>query len=359
MKNDTVEAGIDTICYACILTSTQKDCMLQAVKGRPGFQTKVCNYWKGQFVYTYSGWAGVRLRLRRSGEAVPWELEVIAHPARVLGNPDRSALYVPQKDSYREFLRRADAWLEESAVPCALKEMQVRRADYTQNHCFSDVELVQAYLRILKKSRVLPHYRVEEFREEEGKTKDVREANRHSYKQSCKSAAFFAYDKTAQLAMLGEEGTKLKSGRILRLEVQLRRKALRHWIPEKDLDSGWKTVKHLGKQGDAILQWYWERLQPGGGSYVRYQTAWERVETVKGKKLREQMCTLLRRTSDSQNLETALEKCRKQDGWSRGQIHRVLEAFKKLGIHPITLPNHGKWERLEIHKSAERKTSIT
>lgn len=47
MKNDTVEAGIDTVCYACILTSTQKDCMLQVVKGRPGFQTKVCNYWKG------------------------------------------------------------------------------------------------------------------------------------------------------------------------------------------------------------------------------------------------------------------------------------------------------------------------
>ena len=135
--------------------------------------------------------------------------------------------------------------------------MCIRDRDYTQNHCFSDAELVQAYLRILKKSRVLPHYRVEEFREEEGKTKDVREANRHSYKQSCKSAAFFTYDKTAQLAMLGEEGTKLKSGRILRLEVQLRRKALRRWIPEKALDSGWKTVKHLGKQGDAILRWYW------------------------------------------------------------------------------------------------------
>ena len=77
MKNHTVEAGIDTICYACILTSTQKDCMLQAVKGRPGFQTKVRNYWKGQFVYTYSGWAGIRLRLRRNGEAAPWELLVL------------------------------------------------------------------------------------------------------------------------------------------------------------------------------------------------------------------------------------------------------------------------------------------
>ena len=106
-------------------------------------------------------------------------------------------------------------------------------------------------------------------------------------------------------------------------------------------------MKHLGKQGDAILRWYWERLQPGGGSYVRYQTAWEQVEAVKGKKLRERMHTLLRRTSDSRNLETALKKCREQDGWSRGQIHRVLEAFKKLGIHPITLPNHGQWERLE------------
>lgn len=84
-----------------------------------------------------------------------------------------------------------------------LKEMQLRRANYTQNYCFSGAELVQAYLRILKKSRVLPHYRVEQFREGKGKTKDVREANRHSYKQSCNSAAFFAYDKTTQLAILG------------------------------------------------------------------------------------------------------------------------------------------------------------
>lgn len=347
MKEHAVEAGIDTISYACTLTGGQKDRVLQAIKGKTGFRTEVRDYWTGRFVYTYSGWSGIRLRLRRTGEAAPWELEVIAHPARVLGNPDRSALYVPQKDSYRAFLRRADEWLEEAAVPCALQDMQLRRADYTQNHCFSDKDLVEVWLRILKKSRVLPHYRVEQFREGEGKTKDVREANRHSYKQSCKSASFFAYDKTAQMVMLGEEGAKLKSGRILRLEVQLRRKALRHWIPQKDLESSWKTVKRLGERGEQILRWYWDRLQPGGGSYVRYQTAWEKVETVKGKKLRERMHTLLRRTSDSRNLETALEKCRENDGWSRGQIHRVLQAFQKLGISPVTLPNHGKRERVE------------
>lgn len=81
---------------------------------------------------------------------------------------------------------------------------------------------------------------------------------------------------------------------------------------------------------------------------MRYQTAWEQVETVKRKKLRERMHTLLRRTSDSRNLETVLKKCREQDGWSRGQIHRVLEAFKKLGVSPIALPNQGKWERIEL-----------
>ena len=98
MKNDTMEAGIDTICYACTLTSDQKDRILHENKRKSkGFRTEVRDYWKGRFVYTYSGWAGVRLRLRRSGEAAPRELEVIAHPARVLGNPDRSALYVPQK----------------------------------------------------------------------------------------------------------------------------------------------------------------------------------------------------------------------------------------------------------------------
>lgn len=50
---------------------------------------------EGTFFYIYSSWPGIRLRLRWGREAASWELEVIAHPARVLGNPDRSALYVP------------------------------------------------------------------------------------------------------------------------------------------------------------------------------------------------------------------------------------------------------------------------
>ena len=116
---------------------------------------------------------------------------------------------------------------------------------------------------------------------------------------------------------------------------------------EKDMDSGLKTVKYLGKQGKKILRWYWKRLQPGSGSSVRYQTVWERIETVKGKEIPERIRTLLRRTSDSRNLETDMEKCWKQDGWSRGQMNRTLEAFKKLRISPITLPNQRKWEGLE------------
>jgi hypothetical protein len=60
------------------------------------------------------------------------------------------------------------------------------------------------------------------------------------------------------------------------------------------------------------------------------------------------MHTLLRRTSDSRNLETALKKCREQDGWSRGQIHRVLEAFKKLGIHPLRCPTKGMGEVVNL-----------
>lgn len=77
-----------------------------------------------------------------------------------------------------------------SPLYSVLPPQQPRRADYTQNHCFSDEKLAETWLRILKKSRVLPHYRVEMFREGEGKTRDVRETNRHSYKQSCKSASF-------------------------------------------------------------------------------------------------------------------------------------------------------------------------
>ena len=102
---------------------------------------------------------------------------------------------------------------------------------------FEDSDLAESYLRILKKGLLLPHYHLEWFRKNERKAKDIKAANTHSYKQACQSAAFFSYDKTAQLEMIGRFPDRLIGKRVLRLEVQLRRKGIRKWVCEDDLDN--------------------------------------------------------------------------------------------------------------------------
>ncbi len=89
------------------------------------------------------------------------------------------------------------------------------------------------YIRIMKKGCILPHYKKDRFKENEKKAKDVTEANNHSCRQFCKSAAFFAYDKTAQLKMTDRLTEQLVESNVLRFEAELKRPAMK---------------KHLGKQ---------------------------------------------------------------------------------------------------------------
>ena len=101
---------------------------------------------------------------------------------------------------------------------------------------------IDEYLRILKKGILLPHYRPEKFHEKEHKAKDCKLANTHSYKQSCKSSAFFAYDKVSQLEMIDCISTGIADQHILRLEVQLSSKGMKKWLKEDGKSSAWKTI---------------------------------------------------------------------------------------------------------------------
>lgn len=141
------------------------------------------------------------------------------------------------------------------------------------------------------------------FRENEHKAKDCKAANKHSCKQYCKSTAFFAYDKTAQLEMIDAFPDVLIGKRVLRLEAQLRRKAMKKWAEKDAVDSGnWAIIKVLGRSAEQVLDWYLIRIQPVKGDYLRYQDAVEAVSQVRGKKTGERMLYLLRKASDSDAL---------------------------------------------------------
>lgn len=335
-----IDMGIDSFSCTYGLTPKQKDSILGALRMRPKFQTRYSDYFDRTYDYTSDCFArqGLKLRVSRHKGSV-WNLTVTIHPTLLLGDTDRSALFHPNKKTVTEVMRGADTTLKQIHCPCKLKDMKLYRVDVTVNLIFETAALVEGYLRILKKSLILPRYHVEQFKKGEGKAKDCKEANRHSYKQSCKAASFFAYDKTAQLEMIDSSPASLAGKRVLRLEVQLRRKGMRKWVGRDQMDNNDKVLKTLYEKAGDILRWYLERLQLKGQRHVRYKEAKEMIDGLRSEKTRKRMLYLLRKASDRKRLSDAIEDLRAEFGLKSGQITRVLKKFDKLGISPITLTN--------------------
>ena len=227
-----IEAGIDSFSCYYTLTSKKKSNIMEKLRKLPEFYAIMCNYAQDTYAYLSDCFAdkGVKVWVsRKNGN--PWGLLVVVHPMLVLGGSDRSALYQPQdKSEYKKLIEKVDSLLESVDVPCSIGKMKLYRTDVTANLTAEDKTLVDEHLRILKKSAQLPHYQPDHFREKECKARDCKRANEHSYKQYCKSAAFFAYDKTAQLEMIDAFPDALIGKRVLRLEAQLRRKAMKKWV---------------------------------------------------------------------------------------------------------------------------------
>lgn len=344
-----VEIGIDSFSCTYGLTPKEKDRILSALRVRPKFQTRCSDYFDNTYDYTSDCFAGqgIKLRVSRYKGSI-WSLTVMIHPTLLLGNTDRSALFHPSKSSSKTMMTKADILLTQIHCPCKIKEMKLYRVDVTANLIFGTVALVESYLRILKKSLLLPKYHVEQFKKDERKAKDWKEANRHSYKQSCKSASFFAYDKTAQLEMIDASPASLVEKRVLRLEVQLRRKGMKKWVGKDHMDNSCKILTILHEKASAILRWYLERLQLKGHRYVRYEEAKEIIRNQKNKRTRERMLYLLRKASDRKSLSNAIEDLKVKFGLKPGQVTRILKKFDKLGISPIALTNPGKVESLPV-----------
>ena len=342
-----IDMGIDSFSCTYSLTPKQKDSILGALRMRPKFQTRCSDYFDCTYDYTSDCFAGqgIKLRVSRHKGSV-WNLTVTVHPTLLLGDTDRSALFHPNKKTIKEVMHGADTPLKQIHCPCKLKDMKLYRVDVTVNLIFETAALVESYLRILKKSLILPRYHVEQFKKGDVTAKDCKEANRHSYKQSCKAASFFAYDKTAQLEMIDASPASLVGKRVLRLEVQLRRKGMRKWVSKDHMDSNGKVLKTLYERAGDILRWYLGRLQRKGQRHVRYKEAKEMIDGLRSKKTRERMLYLLRKASDRKSLSAAIEDLRMEFGLKSGQINRVLKKFDRLGISPITLTNADSEESL-------------
>lgn len=291
-----------------------------------------------------------------------YRLRIQIEPCRVLGEHDPTAVWNPERKTYKEMVKTANRLLKPLKIPLSIHEMKISRCDLTVNLFLKNSTELNEYLRILKKSRSIPRYKRVSFRPDEKKAIDPKTANQHSYCVCCKGASFLVYDKLAQLEMIGRSGNRQGDMYILRLEAELKRAALKQHLGKTAFENNRTLILRAAEKVIPVVNWYVKRLQPSCERYVRFEEAVTAVQEMKCKqKTKERMLYLLRKTSDSDTLDNAIEKMRRKFELSKGQCTGVLKKFERLGISPITLRNNSEFEELsqllrKISTKNERKS---
>ena len=328
-----IEVGIHTFELSQPLSKNQFNEVLNQMRTRGQlFHNK-----KGQESYTLRDkqMPGVQIILYHIKKRRTYRISVIVEPCRALGSNDPTELYQYTKESYGILENYLDCYLEEMCIPGRLENMSISRCDLTCNMVFGSQDHVDAYLRILKKSCLIPKYQVDHFKKNGRKAKNPQRANQHTYCIRCKQASFLCYDKIAQLEMTGRCPEELDDLAILRLEAQLKRPKLKRVLSEKVCESNDKLLKAASGQAALVISSYLNRMFPCSGTHLRYKDAVSTVQKVKQEKRREPMLFLLRKVSDSAALGNAARKLDVSDK----KLKKLYEEFDKQGVNPITLPN--------------------
>ena len=344
MKQLKIETGIHTYSVGMTLTAKQ----YYKIKGKLSdfLHLNEADYWSGQEHYQIDEFEDKGVKIYLSHFQKLYLLKVRLEPCRVLGHDNPAALYQPTKESYRKLVKKTDKLLKEYSIPKSIDEMKICREDITCDLYFKESAIVGEYIRILQKSFLLPHYKRVYFREKDRKAKNAKTANRHSCRQQCKSAAFFAYNKTAQLQMIERFPDCLSGNNILRLEAELKREALKKRVGKQT--DNYHYLKAGAKQACQVIRWYLKRLfRRADGSHLRYQEAVQLIQKkISKKKTRERLEYLLRKASDSQSLDAALCKTQDKFNLSNSQTNHLLELCRKLSLCPLTLPNASKMSEI-------------
>ena len=350
MKNIPVsfQSGVHTFEISQTLTKNQ----FTSVLNRAHARGKLIHNKKIQesYVLLDQQMPGITVTLYPIYQRRTYRVNIKIEPCRVLGSDDPTALYQYSKKSFHKLQRLCDRYLEMLCIPGSIETMKVSRCDLTCNLGFPDQEYVDAYLRILKKSHLIPGYRVDTFKANAKKAKDPKRANQHSHCIRCKQASILCYDKIDQLKMVGRCPRELEDAAILRLEAQLKRPALKRVLGERALEDNAALLKAATKQSVPIIKYYLNRMFPCGGTHLRYKDAVSKVQKIKKETLREQMLYLLRKVSDAATWDSAAQKLKEHykdvTDVTDKRIKKLYSKFDALDINPITLLNDSSMARV-------------
>ena len=338
-------AGVHTYAVGMTLTAAQyyeiKDGLGDFLRKSDG------SYWSRSEHYTVDAFReqGVWLYLSRMDTI--YRVKVRIEPCRVLAGGDPTALFQADKKQYHAMVEQVDSLLQLYGLPRSIDRMKISRMDLTCDLTFQEAGVVQQYIRTLQKSFVLSHYKRVCFQEGDGKAKNAKEANKHSCRQQCKQAAFFAYDKTAQLQMIGRLPEGRLGKRVLRLEAELNRGAMKQHLGRQK--SNYQFLKQGVKRAGKVIDWYLKRVYKDNTSpHLRYEAAVACIAGQRWKdKTKERTSYLLRKVSDSESMNAAIRKTAEKFGIKRQTVMGLVKKLEQAGINPVTLTNACEYEQME------------
>lgn len=270
--NNNIEAGSHSQSFGAVLTHAQFEKIYSAClqKGHTKSKNNAVNKksWLKCFALKEKG---IKVFLSaKHGQY--YRIRIQLDSSLTIDKNAPTGLLINSKD-IKKMMKGVDKALNDLDIPFRLDAMKMGRIDLTINIIFSSNNELMEYIRILKKGFIIAKYNLTTFDPEDNKAKDTDRANEHSYCISCKSASFFAYDKIDELEMVGRIPEDAIDKNILRLEIQLKRPALKKHLGEEALESNEKLLSAAIQKSTFVVAWYLKRMQPDCKKYLRYKDA--------------------------------------------------------------------------------------
>lgn len=288
----------------------------------------------GRIVISKYQHLGIRIALIDGNEGVG-TLYIAVNPQWLI-KPGGSCgkIIEPEKKNWEKVRRKFKKLFENSPFPSEIDNYTVQRVDLCCN-IQGKRSVVREYLRLLKKAGTPASAVQAPFYDKRMDKKENRSCGRDYFRLKQKSEYFVVYDKIKQATRCGLSGIEELPKGLLRVELQLQRRALR------------KVEKHCGVEGMELIcllanqsaGWIMNRIAdffPRGAYYHRKSLQKRILHSDYGWTSKHNMLHYVG-LSQKYGEDKATQIIRKRWGWNRKQYQKFRKKFEAIGIQPVPL----------------------
>ena len=343
MSNDKISHGVTMLQYYHVLRDEEVKKMIDNPRHQfrqaPESDIPNTEQWRSEKFLN----AGLTVTLA-SINGSRWGLYAKLCPSIILRSGTKSGLYDPGASDYEELCAQSNDLLARLGSPYYLADMTLMLAEFAVELKLPSEEAVQRYLGLMQEA-----YKPKAYQPTLKESKSISfghdktifdgaDIPKRAYgKFFSKRAAFYAYGKAAQQRMEGRFPTHLIGKKTLRMEVQLRTRAMKRKVGKivwKHPDQVLEVLE--GCSVDMVRQRL-KRMKLLVGDHMPYDGAMALVAAKASGETADQMRHLLKAAHENENLTSAIRIMKDQYNLSNRQIGKLMKRFRRLGISPITL----------------------